>query len=77
VVVMPIGGSKASNIILVLYREPRSRKTWFLAGSILPNEELVNVAVRELFEENGLSLTVDCRARACTRAGGAERGVPL
>jgi 8-oxo-dGTP pyrophosphatase MutT (NUDIX family) len=55
-----VGGPKASNINLVLQREPRASKTWLLAGSILPHEEHVGVAVRELlFEEIGLNLTVD------------------
>jgi 8-oxo-dGTP pyrophosphatase MutT (NUDIX family) len=60
VVVVPlVGGSKASNIKLVLQREPRSRKIRFPASSILPNEEPVDTTVRELFEEAGLTLTVD------------------
>jgi 8-oxo-dGTP pyrophosphatase MutT (NUDIX family) len=42
-----------------LQREPNSGKTWFLAGSISSNEELVDVAVRELHEETGLILTHD------------------
>jgi ADP-ribose pyrophosphatase YjhB (NUDIX family) len=58
-VVLPVGGSKASDIKLVLKREPRNVKTWFLAGSFLPNEELVDAAVRELFEETSLTLIVD------------------
>jgi 8-oxo-dGTP pyrophosphatase MutT (NUDIX family) len=51
VVVFIVGGSniKASNIKLVLLqREPRAGKTWPLAGLILPNEDLVDAAVREL-----------------------------
>jgi hypothetical protein len=40
VVVLHVGGSKASNIKHVLRREPRTAKTWFPAGSILPNEAL-------------------------------------
>jgi 8-oxo-dGTP pyrophosphatase MutT (NUDIX family) len=59
VVVIFVGGSKASDIELVLQPEPRSAKTLFLAGSILPNEEHVDDAVRELFEATGLTLTVD------------------
>jgi hypothetical protein len=60
VIVLNIGCSKASNIKLVLKREPRIGKTWFPAGSILPNEaKLVDVAVRVLLEENGLILTLD------------------
>jgi 8-oxo-dGTP pyrophosphatase MutT (NUDIX family) len=51
VVVLLVGGSKASGIKLVLQREPRTGKTWFPAGSILPNEAPVDAAVRELFEE--------------------------
>jgi 8-oxo-dGTP pyrophosphatase MutT (NUDIX family) len=59
VVVLLVGGSKAFGTKLVLQREPRTRKAWFHAGSFLPNEELLDVAVRELFEEIGLTLTVD------------------
>jgi hypothetical protein len=36
----------AYGIKLVLQREPRIGKIWFLAGSILPNEAPVDVAVR-------------------------------
>jgi ADP-ribose pyrophosphatase YjhB (NUDIX family) len=59
VVVLPVGGSKAFDIKLVLHRESRTGKTWFLAGSNLPNEEHVDVAVRELLKETDLTLTVD------------------
>jgi 8-oxo-dGTP pyrophosphatase MutT (NUDIX family) len=59
VVVLNVGGSKASDIKLVLWQEPRTNKIWFLANSILPNEERVDVVVRELLEETGLSLTYD------------------
>jgi ADP-ribose pyrophosphatase YjhB (NUDIX family) len=59
VAVLHIGDSKASNIKLVLQREPRTRTTWISAGSILPNEEHVNAAIRELHEETGLILTYD------------------
>jgi 8-oxo-dGTP pyrophosphatase MutT (NUDIX family) len=34
-------------------------KSWFHAGIILPNEKHGNAIVRELFEETGLTLTVD------------------
>jgi ADP-ribose pyrophosphatase YjhB (NUDIX family) len=57
VVVMPVGGSKASEIKLVLQREPRSGETWFLVGSILRNDEHVDAAVRDLLEETGHTLT--------------------
>jgi 8-oxo-dGTP pyrophosphatase MutT (NUDIX family) len=57
VVVLHVGGSKASYIKLVLQREPRIGKAWFHAGSILPNEEHVDVVVRELLEETGLTLS--------------------
>jgi hypothetical protein len=53
-VVLHVGGSKASDIKLVLQRELRSGKIWFRAGSIIPNEEHVHVVVRELHEEIGL-----------------------
>jgi 8-oxo-dGTP pyrophosphatase MutT (NUDIX family) len=59
VVVLHVGGSKASNIKLVLPREPRTGTTWFLDGSILPNEAPVDAAVRELFEKTGLTVTID------------------
>jgi 8-oxo-dGTP pyrophosphatase MutT (NUDIX family) len=59
VVLTVIGGSKASDIKLVLQRELRTSKTWFHAGSILPYEEHVDAAVRKLHEETGLSLNSD------------------
>jgi 8-oxo-dGTP pyrophosphatase MutT (NUDIX family) len=43
----------------VLHREPRIGKTWFHAGSILPDEEPIDVVVRELHEEIGLIFTHD------------------
>jgi ADP-ribose pyrophosphatase YjhB (NUDIX family) len=43
----------------VLQREPRTGKNWFPAGSITTNEEHVDVAVSELHEEIGLTLTPD------------------
>jgi hypothetical protein len=49
VVALYVGGSKASDLNLVLWREPRTGRTWFSSGSILPNEEHVDGAVRELF----------------------------
>jgi hypothetical protein len=33
-VVLHVGGTKLSDIKLVLHREPRSGKTWFLVGSV-------------------------------------------
>jgi 8-oxo-dGTP pyrophosphatase MutT (NUDIX family) len=59
VVVLLVEGSKASHVKLVVQREPRTGKTWFPTASILPYEEHVDAAVRELFEEIGLTLTVD------------------
>jgi 8-oxo-dGTP pyrophosphatase MutT (NUDIX family) len=56
-VVLHVGGSKATYIKLFLERQSRTSKTWFLAGSILPNEELVDAAIRELLEEIGFTLT--------------------
>jgi 8-oxo-dGTP pyrophosphatase MutT (NUDIX family) len=58
VVVLPVGGSQSFDIKLVLQRKPRTGKTWFRANLISPNEEHVDAAVRELFEENGLTMTV-------------------
>jgi hypothetical protein len=54
VVVLLVGGSKASYITLVLQREPRSVKSWFLAASILPNDEPNHAAVRELLKKLAL-----------------------
>jgi 8-oxo-dGTP pyrophosphatase MutT (NUDIX family) len=48
VVVLRVGGSKASDIKLVLQRELRSVETLFHAGSILPNEKHADAAIREL-----------------------------
>jgi 8-oxo-dGTP pyrophosphatase MutT (NUDIX family) len=55
--VIHVGGTKPSDLKLILQREPRSGKTWFPAGSVLSNEEHVDAAVRELHEETGLVLT--------------------
>jgi 8-oxo-dGTP pyrophosphatase MutT (NUDIX family) len=59
VVVLHVGGTKLSHVKLVLQREPRTGKTWFLVGSFTSNEEHVDAAVRELHEETGLILTPD------------------
>jgi hypothetical protein len=59
VVVVSVGGSKVLNLKLVLQRGPRSCKTWVLVRSVLPNEALLDTGVCELFEENGLTMTVD------------------
>jgi 8-oxo-dGTP pyrophosphatase MutT (NUDIX family) len=59
VVVLHVGGFKASDIKLVLKREPRNGKTLFPSGSILSNEEHVDVVLRELHEETSLVLTPD------------------
>jgi hypothetical protein len=45
VVVLHVRGSKASDIKIVLLGEPRSGKIWLYAGSILPNDEHVDVVV--------------------------------
>jgi 8-oxo-dGTP pyrophosphatase MutT (NUDIX family) len=58
VVALHVGGSKASDIKLVLQREPRTSITFFLGGSILPNEEHVDVVVRDLLEETGITFTL-------------------
>jgi 8-oxo-dGTP pyrophosphatase MutT (NUDIX family) len=48
---------RASDMKLVLQREPRIGSTWFPAGLIFPNEdEHVDATVRELCEETGLTL---------------------
>jgi hypothetical protein len=57
VVVLPVGDSKASDFKLVLQREPRTCRTWYLAGLILPNEEPIDAAIRESFKESGLAMT--------------------
>jgi ADP-ribose pyrophosphatase YjhB (NUDIX family) len=59
VVVLHVGGTKLSDIKLVLQREPQSGKTWFPCGSVAANEEHVDVVVRELHEETCLILTPD------------------
>jgi 8-oxo-dGTP pyrophosphatase MutT (NUDIX family) len=59
VVVLHVDGSRASDIKLVLQREPRYGRAWFPYGSILPYEEHVDAVVRELHEETGLVLTLD------------------
>jgi hypothetical protein len=46
VVILRVGGSKASCIKLMLYRELRIGKIWFPLGSILPSEAPVDAAVR-------------------------------
>jgi 8-oxo-dGTP pyrophosphatase MutT (NUDIX family) len=58
VVALHVGGTKLSNVKLVLQREPRSGKTWFPAGTVSANEEHVDAAVRELHEETGVILTL-------------------
>jgi ADP-ribose pyrophosphatase YjhB (NUDIX family) len=59
VVVLHVGGTKLSDVKLVLQREPRTGKTWFPAGSVTANEEHVDAPVRELYEEIDLILTPD------------------
>jgi hypothetical protein len=59
VVVLHVGGTKLSDIKLVLQREPRSGKTWFRAGSVSANGEHVEDAVRDLHKETRLILTRD------------------
>jgi 8-oxo-dGTP pyrophosphatase MutT (NUDIX family) len=59
VVVLHVGGSKLSDVKLVLQREPCSGKTWFPTFSISSHEEHVDATVRELQEETGLILTPD------------------
>jgi 8-oxo-dGTP pyrophosphatase MutT (NUDIX family) len=59
VVVIHVGGTKLSNVKLVLQREPRTGKTWFPLGYVAANEEPVDAAVRELHEKTGITLTPD------------------
>jgi hypothetical protein len=59
VFILPIGGNQISNIKVVLQREPRTGKTWFSSRFVLPNKEPVDAAVRELFHETCLTLTID------------------
>jgi 8-oxo-dGTP pyrophosphatase MutT (NUDIX family) len=60
VLVIHVGGTKPSDLKLILQREPHSGKTWFPVGSVSPNEdEHVDGAVRELHEETGIVLTPD------------------
>jgi hypothetical protein len=59
VVVLHVGGTKLSDIKLVLQREPRFGNTCFPIGSVTANDEHVNAADRELHEENDLILTPD------------------
>jgi ADP-ribose pyrophosphatase YjhB (NUDIX family) len=59
VAVIHVGGTKLSNVKLLLQREPRTGKTWFPAGSVTVNEEPVDAAVRELHDETRLTLTPD------------------
>jgi hypothetical protein len=47
VVVIHVGGTKLSNVKLVLQREPRTGRTWFPVGSVLANEKHVDAVVRE------------------------------
>jgi ADP-ribose pyrophosphatase YjhB (NUDIX family) len=59
VVDLSLESPHASDITLVLQREPRSGKSWCVADIVLPKEKYVDAAVRDLFEEIGLTLTVD------------------
>jgi ADP-ribose pyrophosphatase YjhB (NUDIX family) len=59
VVALHVGGTRLSDVKLVLRREPRTGKTWLPAGSITANEGPVDAAVRELHEETCLILTSD------------------
>jgi hypothetical protein len=60
VVVLPVGGTKASPCIkLVLQSEPRPDKRWFLAGTVLLDEGPLDAVVRGLIEETGFAPTVD------------------
>jgi 8-oxo-dGTP pyrophosphatase MutT (NUDIX family) len=59
VIVLPVGSPNASDIKLVLQREPKSNRAWFPVGAGLTNEGHVDVAVRELLEETGMTLIVD------------------
>jgi hypothetical protein len=48
VILLNVGGSKVSDMKLVLQREPRTRKTWYHDGFVLHDDEHVDAAIREL-----------------------------
>jgi 8-oxo-dGTP pyrophosphatase MutT (NUDIX family) len=58
VVVLHVGGSNTSYINTVLQREPRTGNALFPYGIVLPSEDHVDAAVRELFEETGMTMAV-------------------
>jgi 8-oxo-dGTP pyrophosphatase MutT (NUDIX family) len=59
VVILHVGGTKFSDVKLVLQREPRTGKTLFPGGLVTAKEEFVDAAVREFYEETCLILTPD------------------
>jgi ADP-ribose pyrophosphatase YjhB (NUDIX family) len=56
-VVLRVGSPNASDMKIVLQREPKSDKAWFLVGTVLPDEEHVDAAVYKFFEETGMIMT--------------------
>jgi hypothetical protein len=57
VVVLQVEGSKASNIKLLIQREPRTSTTSFLAGSVLPTQRMSTQMSVSCLRK--LALTVD------------------
>jgi hypothetical protein len=73
VVVLLTRSPNTTDIQLVLQREHRTGEARYLDGNVLLNDELADVAARELFEETGMTLTVD----GLTLLHGEEIHVPL
>jgi 8-oxo-dGTP pyrophosphatase MutT (NUDIX family) len=65
VVLLPVGSLNGTDIEFVMQREPRTGQIWFHPDTVLPSEEPVDVAVRELLEETGLTPTADDLTLLC------------
>jgi hypothetical protein len=59
VFVRHVGDSKASNIYLVLEREPRFCKTWFPPSTVCLTKNMLTLPPFSNYEETGLTFTVD------------------